>query len=149
MSLKIAKTHTVKLADIEHDWYLIDAEGQPLGRLAAQIAIRLMGKHKPQYSPHLDMGDNLVVVNAAKVAVSGNKLEDKKYYRHSGYPGGIKETSLREVLEQHPERALEHAVRGMLPKNRLNDDRMARLKVYAGPEHPHAGQKPKPLKGDQ
>lgn len=148
MSLKMTKTHTVKLGDIQHDWYLVDADGQNLGRLAALIATRLMGKHKPQYSPHLDMGDNLVVINAAKVAITGNKLEDKKYYRHSGYPGGIKETSLREVMEQHPERALEHAVRGMLPKNRLNDDRMARLKVYAGAEHPHAGQKPKVLKGN-
>jgi large subunit ribosomal protein L13 len=149
MSLRMTKTHTVKLADIKHDWYLVDADGQNLGRLAGLLATRLMGKHKPQYSPHLDMGDNIVVINASKVAVTGNKLEDKKYYRHSGYPGGIKETTLREVLEQHPERALEHAVKGMLPKNRLNDDRMARLKVYAGAEHPHAGQRPKPLKGDK
>ena len=149
MSLKMTKTHTVKLADIKHDWFIIDADGQTLGRLAGQIATRLMGKHKPQYSPHLDMGDNIVVVNAARIAVSGNKLEDKKYYRHSGYPGGIKETTLREVMEQRPEQALEHAVRGMLPKNRLNDDRMARLKVYAGAEHPHSGQQPKPLKGDK
>jgi large subunit ribosomal protein L13 len=149
MSLLRTKTHTVKLADIKHDWYLVDADGQNLGRLAGTLATRLMGKHKPQYSPHLDMGDNIVVINAAKVAVTGNKLDDKKYYRHSGYPGGIKETSLREVLEQNPARALQHAVRGMLPKNRLSDDRLARLKIYAGPEHPHEGQRPKPLKGDK
>jgi large subunit ribosomal protein L13 len=149
MSLLRTKTHTVKLADIKHDWYLVDADGQNLGRLAGMLATRLMGKHKPQYSPHLDMGDNIVVINAAKVAVTGNKLDDKKYYRHSGYPGGIKETSLREVLEQNPARALQHAVRGMLPKNRLSDDRLARLKIYAGPEHPHEGQRPKALKGDK
>ena len=149
MSLKMTKTHTVKLGDIQHDWYLVDADGQTLGRLAGLLATRLMGKHKPQYSPHLDMGDNIVVINAGKIAVTGNKLEAKKYYRHSGYPGGLTETSLREVMETRPERALEHAVRGMLPKNRLNDDRMARLKIYPGAEHPHAGQKPKTLKGDK
>ena len=149
MSLKMTKTHTVKLGDIQHDWYLVDADGQTLGRLAGLLATRLMGKHKPQYSPHLDMGDNIEVINAGKIAVTGNKLEAKKYYRHSGYPGGLTETSLREVMETRPERALEHAVRGMLPKNRLNDDRMARLKIYPGAEHPHAGQKPKTLKGDK
>jgi large subunit ribosomal protein L13 len=147
MSMKFAKTHTVKLADINHEWYLIDADGQTLGRLAALIAVRLMGKHKPQYSPHLDMGDNLVVINAAKINVTGDKLESKKYYRHSGYPGGLSEASLREVLERKPEQALVHAVKGMLPKNRLSDDRLNRLKVFAGPEHSHGGQKPKELKG--
>src|SRR3954466_11550871 len=101
MSLKMTKTHTVKLADIKHNWYLVDADGQTLGRLAGMLATRLMGKHKPQYSPHSDMGDNVVVINAAKIAVTGNKLEDKKYYRHSGYPGGIKEASLSEVLGEN------------------------------------------------
>lgn len=139
------KTYSPKPAELTHEWYLVDAEGQTLGRLSAQLATTIMGKRKVRYSAHLDCGDNVVVINAAKIAVTGNKLNDKKYYHHSGYPGGIKETNLAALLEKHPERAIEHAVAGMVPKNRLHDDRMRRLKVYAGPEHPHAGQSPKPL----
>lgn len=139
------KTYSPKPTEITHDWYIIDAEGRNLGRLATQIATYLLGKHKVQFSPHLDCGDNVVVINAAKVAVTGNKLEDKKYFRHSGYPGGIKEATLAEVLARNPIVAIEKAVAGMLPKNRLQDDRLYRLKVYPGAEHPHAGQTPKPL----
>jgi len=141
-------TYSPKPIELTHDWYLIDAEGKTLGRLATQIATLLLGKHKPQFSAHIDCGDNVVVVNAEKVAVTGNKLEDKKYYRHSGYPGGIKETNLAQLLERNPTMALEKAVAGMIPKNRLHDDRMYRLKVYAGVEHPHAAQAPKIL-GDK
>lgn len=147
MSLKQAKTYSPKLAEIQHDWYIVDAAERPLGRVAGEIALLLMGKHKPQFSHHLNMGDNVVVINAAKISVSGNKLEDKKYYRHSGYPGGIRETSLGELLEKHPERAIVKAVEGMLPKNKLAAERMIRLKVYVGAEHPHAPQKPKAWKG--
>lgn len=139
------KTFAPKPANLTHDWYLIDAEGKTLGRLATTIATYLIGKHKPTYAAHVDGGDNIVVINAEKIAVTGNKLEDKKYYRHSGYPGGIKETNLATLLVRHPTAALETAVAGMLPKNRLQDDRMRRLKVYAGTEHPHAGQAPKTL----
>lgn len=139
------KTYSPRPKELTHDWYLVDAEGQTLGRLSSRIATYLLGKHKVQYSPHLDCGDNVVVINASKIAISGNKLEDKKYYHHSGYPGGIKETSLAELLERHPAAAVEKAVYGMLPKNRLSDDRLRRLKVYAGTDHPHAGQNPKSL----
>ena len=142
------KTFSPKLAELNHDWYLVDAEGQTLGRLATMLATRVLGKHKPTFSAHMDCGDNVVVINAAKIVVTGNKLEDKKYYRHSGYPGGIKETTLAALMVRNPTSALEKAVAGMLPKNRLHDDRMARLKVYAGAEHPHAGQSPK-LLGDK
>ena len=124
---------------------MVDAAGQTLGRLSTLIATTIMGKHKVRYSAHLDCGDNVVVINAAKIAVTGNKLEAKQYFRHSGYPGGIKSTTLGELLEKHPERAIEHAVAGMIPKNRLHDDRMHRLKIYAGAEHPHGPQNPKPL----
>lgn len=139
------KTYAPKPTELTHDWYLINAEGKTLGRLATTIATYLLGKHKVRFAAHLDAGDNIVVINAEKVAVTGNKLEDKKYYRHSGYPGGIKETNLSAMLEKHPTLAIEKAVAGMLPKNRLQDDRMRRLKVYAGAEHPHAGQNPKTL----
>ncbi len=142
------KTYSPKPSEVVHDWHLVDAEGKTLGRLATLIATYLLGKHKPQFSAHLDCGDNVVVINAAKINVTGNKLEDKKYYRHSGYPGGIKETTLAELMTKSPASALERAVAGMLPKNRLHDDRMRRLKVYAGAEHPHDGQTPKPL-GDK
>ncbi|HSX02543.1 MAG TPA: 50S ribosomal protein L13 [Candidatus Saccharimonadia bacterium] len=142
------KTYSPKPTELTHDWYIVDAEGQTLGRLATLIATYLLGKHKPQFSAHLDCGDNIVVINAAKIAVTGNKLEDKKYYRHSGHPGGIKETSLAALLERNPAQVLEKAVAGMLPKNRLHDDRMYRLKVYPTAEHPHAPQAPKPL-GDK
>ncbi len=139
------KTYSPKPTELTHDWYIVDAEGKTLGRLAAELANRLMGKHKPQYSPHLDCGDNIVVINADKIAVTGNKLEAKKYYRHSGYPGGISETNLGNLMERKPTAALERAVKGMLPKNRLQDIRLARLKLYAGTEHPHAPQTPKTL----
>lgn len=142
------KTYSPKPTEVTHDWYIVDAEGQTLGRLATLIATYLLGKHKPQFSGHLDCGDNVVVINAAKITVTGNKLEDKKYYRHSGYPGGIKETSLAALMERNPAIVIEKAIAGMLPHNRLHDDRMYRLKVYAGAEHPHAPQAPKPL-GDK
>ncbi len=139
------KTYSPKPTELTHDWYIIDAQGKTLGRLATQIATYLLGKHKPQFSAHLDCGDNVVVINAARIVVTGNKLEDKKYYRHSGYPGGIKETNLATLLENNPAKVIEKAVAGMLPKNRLHDDRMYRLKVYPSNEHPHAPQAPKTL----
>ncbi len=142
------KTYSPKPIELTHDWYIIDAEGQTLGRLATLVATYLLGKHKVRFSPHLDCGDNIVIINAAKISVTGNKLEDKMYYRHSGYPGGIKETSLANLLARNPAAAIEKAVTGMLPKNRLTDDRLRRLKVYPGIEHPHAPQSPKPL-GDK
>jgi large subunit ribosomal protein L13 len=139
------KTYSPKPAELTHDWYIVDAQGKTLGRLATLVAGYLLGKHKVRYSAHLDCGDNVVIINASLISVTGNKLEDKKYYHHSGYPGGIKETSLAELLERHPAAAVEKAIYGMLPKNRLSDDRLRRLKVYAGAEHPHAGQNPKSL----
>lgn len=139
------KTHAVKKSEITNDWYIIDASGQTLGRLASFVAARLNAKHKTNFSPHLDMADNIVVINASKIRVSGNKLTDKMYYRHSGYPGGIKETNLQDLMTKHPTRALELAVKGMLPKNRLQDVRLGHLKVYPLAEHPHAPQQPKPL----
>lgn len=142
------KTYSPKPTELTHNWYIIDAEGKTLGRLATLAATYLLGKHKVQFSPHLDCGDNIVIINASKIHVTGNKLEDKKYYRHSGYPGGIKETSLAELLARNPASAVEKAITGMLPKNRLTDDRLRRLKVYPGVEHPHAPQSPKPL-GDK
>jgi large subunit ribosomal protein L13 len=142
-----AKTYSPKPAELTHDWFVVDAAGLNLGRLSTRIAATIMGKHKVRYSAHLDCGDNVVVVNADKIAVTGNKVEAKQYFHHSGYPGGIKSTTLGELLERHPERVLEHAVAGMIPKNRLHDDRLRRLKIYAGPTHPHNPQNPKPLEG--
>ncbi len=139
------KTYSAKPSELSHDWYVIDASGETLGRLATLAAMHLLGKHKPQFTAHMDCGDNVVVINAAKITVTGNKLTDKKYYRHSGYPGGLREITLEKLMQTHPTRAIEHAVSGMLPKNRLQDVRMKRLKVYAGEEHPHAPQNPKPL----
>lgn len=139
------KTYSPKPSELTHDWYIIDAEGKTLGRLATLVATYLLGKHKVRFSPHLDCGDNIVIINASKISVTGNKLEAKMYYRHSGYPGGIKETSLSDLLARNPAAALEKAITGMLPKNRLTDDRLRRLKVYPGVEHPHAPQSPKPL----
>lgn len=136
------KTYTVKEADIKRKWILVDAEGQTLGRLASRIAQVLRGKHKPTYSPHLDGGDYVVVVNADKIAVTGRKMDQKMYYRHTGYPGGIRETNLRGLLARHPTHALKFAVRGMLPKNRLGRRMIKKLKIYAGPEHPHQAQSP-------
>jgi large subunit ribosomal protein L13 len=137
------KTYSAKAADLQPQWYVIDAEGQVLGRLATQIAQILRGKHKPMFTPHLQCGDFVIVINADKIAVTGNRLEQKVYYRHSQYPGGLKTMTLRKTLEgRFPERALIHAVRGMVMHNRLGADIMGRLKVYAGPEHPHQAQKP-------
>lgn len=139
------KTYSAKAADLDPRWYVIDAEGQVLGRLASQIAQILRGKHKPTFTPNLQSGDFVVVINAEKIAVTGRRLEQKVYYRHSQYPGGLKKTTLRETLGgKHPERALVHAVKGMVMHNRLGDDIMHHLKVYAGPTHPHEAQKPVP-----
>jgi large subunit ribosomal protein L13 len=139
------KTYNAKPGEIQRDWVIVDADGKTLGRLATHIADRLRGKGKPTYTPHVDTGDFVVVVNAEKIAVTGNKRADKKYYRHSGYPGGIKERSLNDMLERRPEEVIRHAVRGMLPRNRLARKQLTKLKVYAGPDHPHAAQKPTPL----
>jgi large subunit ribosomal protein L13 len=139
------RTFTQKQAEIERDWYVVDAEGETLGRLAARIAPILKGKHKPIYTPHLDCGDFVIVVNAEKVRVTGRKLDQKFYHRHSGYPGGLKSISLRDQLDKHPERVLEAAIRGMLPKNKLGRRMIKKLKVYAGDAHPHEAQQPKPL----
>ena len=139
------KTYVTKPADIERAWYVVDAEGQTLGRLASSVATILKGKHKPTYSPAVDCGDFVVVVNADKIAVTGRRLEQKKYYRHSLYIGGLKEITLRDQLQQHPERVVESAVRGMLPKNTLGRKIFKKLKVYAGTEHPHQAQQPQPL----
>ncbi|GAB7082105.1 50S ribosomal protein L13 [Megalodesulfovibrio paquesii] len=136
------KTFTPTPKDIRRDWYVVNAEDKILGRLATEIARRLHGKHKPEFTPFIDTGDFIVVVNAEKLKVTGNKLEQKKYYRHSGFPGGLKETSLKDMLDRHPERVLLHAVKGMLPRNRMGRALLKKLKVYAGPDHPHAAQQP-------
>ena len=134
-----------KPAEVEEKWWLVDAEGLTLGRLATAVATRLRGKHKPMFTPFLDTGDHIVVVNAEKIVLSGNKPDSKLYRRHSGYPGGLKETPANELLAKHPERVIEHAVRGMLPKAPLGRRMGKKLKVYAGPDHPHAAQQPQPL----
>ncbi len=139
------RTYTTKPEDIKREWFVIDATGMTLGRLATQIATVLKGKHKPIYSPHMDTGDFVIVVNAHKVRVTGRKLDQKFYYRHSGYPGGLKEISLRDQLNRHPDRVLRFAVRGMLPKNRLGRQMIKKLKIYAEPGHPHEAQQPKPF----
>ena len=139
------RTFTQKQEEIERDWYVVDAEGETLGRLASRIAPILKGKHKPIYTPHLDCGDFVVVVNAEKVRVTGRKLDQKLYHHHSGYPGGLKSISLRDQLDKHPERVLQAAVRGMLPKNKLGRRMIKKLKVYAGETHPHEAQQPEPL----
>jgi large subunit ribosomal protein L13 len=139
------KTYNAKPGEIERRWYVVDAEGKTLGRLATQIADTLRGKTKPQYTPHVDTGDFVVVVNAEKIAVTGKKLDDKIYYRHTGYPGGIKQRTLREQLERRPTEVLRDAVKGMLPKNRLAARQLTKLKIYAGPEHPHEAQAPQQL----
>lgn len=138
-------TVSAKPHDVERDWFVVDAEGKTLGRLASEIAFRLRGKHKPIYTPHVDTGDYIVVINAAKVRVTGNKANDKTYYRHSGYPGGLKQASFRQMIERRPERVIELAVKGMLPKNPLGRAMFKKLKVYAGAEHRHAAQQPQPL----
>jgi large subunit ribosomal protein L13 len=137
------RTYTPKTGEIARDWYVVDAEGKTLGRLATQIADVLRGKGKPQYTPHVDTGDFVVVVNAEKIAVTGSKLDDKMYYRHSGYPGGLKARPLREQLRRRPTEVLRKAVKGMLPKNKLAAQQLGKLKIYAGPEHPHEAQAPK------
>jgi large subunit ribosomal protein L13 len=138
-------TYQAKPSDRERNWVVIDAEGKTLGRLATQIADLLRGKRKPTYTPHVDVGDFVVVVNAEKIVVTGNKLEQKRYWRHSGYPGGIRSRTLAEQLERRPEEVIRKAVKGMLPRNRLARQQLRKLKVYAGPDHPHAAQKPEPL----
>jgi large subunit ribosomal protein L13 len=139
------KTWTAKPGEVARDWYVVDADGQTLGRLATQIADTLRGKRKPQYTPHVDTGDFVVVVNAEKIAVTGDKLDSKIYYRHSGYPGGLRQRTLREQLERRPEEVIRKAVKGMLPRNRLARAQLTKLKIYAGPDHPHEAQAPKPL----
>ncbi|TET15246.1 MAG: 50S ribosomal protein L13 [Dehalococcoidia bacterium] len=134
------RTYSTKASDIEREWWVMDASGKILGRLASEVARLLKGKHKPIYSPHLDVGDYVVVVNAAKVRVTGNKLTQKIYYRHSQYPGGLKSTSLKRMMETYPTRVIEHAVKGMLPHNRLGAAMFKKLKVYPGAEHPHQAQ---------
>lgn len=139
------KTWTPTPQDIKRDWIMVDAKDKILGRLASQIAMHLRGKHKPEFAPHMDNGDFVVVVNVEKIKVTGNKLLDKKYYRHSGFPGGLKEITLRDQLAKKPDEVLRTAVRGMLPKNRLGRQLLKKLKIYVGTEHPHTAQEPKPL----
>jgi len=134
------KTYSVKLSDIKREWHVIDASDQVLGKLATQAASLLMGKHKPMFTRHMDTGDYVVVINAGKVRVTGNKLKQKLYYRHTGYPGGLKSISLEKMMQTHPTRVIEHAVKGMLPHNRLGASMMRKLRVYAGDAHPHLGQ---------
>jgi large subunit ribosomal protein L13 len=138
----VQKTYVPKSGDITHEWKLVDANGQNLGRLATQLAGMLLGKDKPTFTPGVDTGDFVVVVNAEKITVTGNKMDDKYYYRHSGYPGGLKEINLRDQLAKHPDRVIKQAVWGMLPKNRLGRKIFKKLKVYAGPDHPHNAQHP-------
>jgi len=140
------KTWNAKPGEIERRWLLVDAEGQTLGRLATRIADSLRGKDKPTFTPHIDTGDFVVVVNAEKVAVTGKKLDEKLYHRHSGYPGGLRSRTLREQLERRPEEVIRKAVKGMLPRNRLSRAQLRKLKIYAGPEHPHTAQSPTQLK---
>ena len=140
------KTYSQKSAEISRDWYLIDASTMPLGKLAVIIADKLMGKSKVTYTPHIDNGDYVVVINAKDLVVTGNKMVDKKYYRHSGFPGGLKELKLEEVIEKDPSLAIKHAVKGMLPKNKLAAARLARLRVFEGAEHAHTAQNPKEIK---
>jgi large subunit ribosomal protein L13 len=139
------RTYSPKKGEVTRQWFVVDAEGKTLGRLASVIAQTLRGKNKPVFAPHMDMGDYVIVVNADKVAVTGKKETQKHYYRHSGYPGGLKAIPLREVREKHPDRILRAAVRGMLPRNTLGEEQLRKLKLYVGPNHPHAGQNPKEL----
>ena len=140
------KTYYAKPNEVEREWVLIDATDQVLGRVAVKAAHILKGKHKPQYTPHIDTGDFVVIINADKIRVTGNKAEDKRYYRHSGFPGGLKSESFNEAMEKHPERVIEHAVKGMLPKNTLGRAMGKKLKVYVGAEHPHMAQQPREIK---
>lgn len=138
-------TKSIQEEELQRDWYVVDAQGQTLGRLASRIATVLRGKHKPTYTPHTDCGDYVIIVNADKIHVTGQKMTQKMYYRHSGYPGGLKEVMLRDQLQKFPDRVLEQAVRGMLPKNKLGRRMFKKLKIYAGPNHPHQAQQPKEL----
>ena len=144
-SFRAMTTYTAKPGEIQRDWYVVDAEGQTLGRLATEVADTLRGKRKPAYTPHVDTGDFVIVINAGKVALTGNKRHTKVAYRHSGYPGGLRQVGYEELLTTRPERAVELAVKGMLPHNRLGRQLIRKLKVYAGPEHPHAAQQPVPF----
>lgn len=139
------KTFSAKSSQVQRDWYIVDASDKVLGRLASEIAHRLRGKHKPEYTPHVDTGDYIVVVNAEKIAVTGNKANDKVYYHHTGHPGGIKSTRFKDMIEKHPTRVIEAAVKGMMPKNKLGRAMLSKLKVYAGDQHAHAAQQPKLL----
>ena len=141
----MTKTYSPKAAEIESKWYVVDASGKTLGRFASQIAHVIRGKHKPTFAPHMDMGDHVIVVNAEKIVVSGRKDEQKVYYRHTGYPGGIRSTTYKEMMEKYPERIITTAVRGMLPRNILGRDTLRKLRVYVGPEHRHAAQNPEEL----
>ncbi len=145
MRPKLQKTYSPRPGDIVREWHVVDATDVPLGRLASTVAQLLRGKHRPTFAPHVDGGDYVVIVNAEKVAVTGNKETAKVYYRHSGYPGGLRSRTLAEMRSSYPERVIQSAVRGMLPKNRLGRQMLAKLKVYAGPNHPHAAQNPQPL----
>ena len=142
---RIQTTYSMKESEIDKKWFLIDAEGKILGRLASEVARILRGKNKPDFTPHLDMGDNVVVINAEKVALTGQKSEDKKYFTHSQYPGGDKFISIKKILEKKPEYVIQHAVKGMIPKNRLGSQLMTNLKVYAGKDHPHQAQSPEKI----
>ncbi len=144
MKAKLQKTFSPTPGDIEREWLVVDADGVPLGRVASEVAQLLRGKHKPKFAPHMDMGDYVIVLNAEKVAVTGNKETEKIYYRHSGYPGGIRSETVETVRERYPERLIVNAVKGMLPKNRLGRATLGKLRVYAGAEHPHRAQDPKP-----
>jgi len=139
------KTYVTKPAEVERSWYVVDAEGQTLGRLASKVAAVLRGKHKPIYSPSVDAGDFVIIINADKIQVTGRRMDQKMYYRHSGYPGGLREMTLKDQLERHPTRPVEIAIKGMLPKNKLGRQMIKKLKVYAGPDHPHAAQQPVPM----
>lgn len=139
------KTYVPKEGEVQKDWHVIDAEGKVLGRVAAEAAKLIRGKHKPQYTPYLDCGDHVIVINAAKAKVTGNKMVKKKYYRHSGYPGGLSEMNYAEMVERFPERAMSLAIKGMLPHNRLGRKLSTNFRVYAGAEHPHVAQNPKPF----
>ena len=143
--MRAMSTYSAKAGDVRHGWYVVDAQGKVLGRLASRIAARLRGKHKPEYTPHVDTGDYIVVVNAAKLRVTGNKSQAKIYYRHTGYPGGIYATRFKDMQARHPGRALQLAVKGMLPKGPLGYAMIKKLKIYAGAEHPHSAQQPKTL----
>jgi large subunit ribosomal protein L13 len=141
------KTYSPKPREVQQEWFVVDATNQTLGRLATVIATTLTGKNKPQYAPHVDTGDYVVVLNAGKIRVTGNKLEQKKYYRHSGFPGGLKERTLAEQLDRHPEEVIRKAVKGMVPRNRMGRAQLTKLKIYTGSEHPHDNFNPKPLPG--